>query len=63
MGVLIVAIILRKFNPPPEVDTSKTTISTTCAGTITSDMRMGGDNIPQYTPIYAEGFQGCWRMQ
>ena len=50
------------INPLPLVITRKTTISTTCAGTITSDMRMGGDNIPQYTPIYEERFQGCWRM-
>ena len=39
------------INPLPLVITRTTTISTTCAGTITSDMRMGGDNIPQYTPI------------
>ena len=34
------------ISPPPLVITSTTTISTTCAGGITSDMRMGGDNIP-----------------
>ena len=39
------------IHQPPLVITSTTTISTTCAGGIIFDMRMGGDNIPQYTPI------------
>ena len=38
------------ISPPPSAITSTTTISTICAGGITSDMRMGGDNIPQYIP-------------
>jgi len=43
------------ISPPPLVITSTTTISTTCAGGITSDMRMGGDNIPQYIPTIRRG--------
>ena len=43
------------IGPPPSVITSTTTISTTCAGGTTSDMRIGGDNIPQYTPTIGGG--------
>ena len=49
------------ISSPPSVITSTTTISTTCAGGITSNMRMGGDNIPQYIPPWQEVILGCWR--
>ena len=43
------------INPPPLVNTSTTTISTICAGGITSDMIFDSDNIPQYIPIIGGG--------
>ena len=47
------------INPPPLVNTSATTISTICAGGITSDMIIDSDNIPQYIPIIGGGDLGC----
>ena len=46
------------IHPPPLVNTSTTTIYTTCAGGSTSDIRMGGDNIPQYTHTIEGGDLG-----
>ena len=43
------------ISPPPLVITSTTTISTTCAGGITSGMRLGSNNIPQYIPTIGGG--------
>jgi hypothetical protein len=55
------------ISPPPSVITSTTTIWTTFAGGITSDMRMGGDNIPQYIPTIGGGDfgmleEGYWTL-